>query len=300
MTNPDNVIGTNAAYSGRTSANAFNDGLAAYTRGILTGWVCSPSSGLTVSLGGDGTTRDVAIAEDNAGNKTTINNRLGASVEVTVAAAPGSSSRIDAIVAYVDNPPQGTSTVAGNPAACGIISVTGTAASSPTTPTDSQIRSAITADGASGTTAYYVILSTVTIATGTTDLTASDIEQGAQSTISNNQINYSTLKLWMPDYAQKGSTNLLSSDNSTTFTDTGFVYYECLVYKDDSTSPHIDVRLNGYIFNAADGAKDLNNNLVAQVRGLVPVAAGDTLAVSYSSGSLVSKRNAFFVPGRWV
>lgn len=183
MTNPDNTIGTNAAYSGRTSANAFNDGLAAYNRGILTGWACSPSSGLTVSLGGDGTTRDVAIAVDNAGNKTTINNRLGTPVEVTVAAAPGSNSRIDAIVAYVDNPPQGTSTVADNPAACGIISVTGMVASSPTTPNDSQIRSAITADGASGTTAYYVILATVTVAAGTTDLTSDNITQGETATL---------------------------------------------------------------------------------------------------------------------
>ena len=74
MTNPNNAVGTNGAFGGRTSVNAFNDGLASYSAGIMSGWACEPSSGLTVVLGGDGNTRDVAIAEDNAGNKTTINN----------------------------------------------------------------------------------------------------------------------------------------------------------------------------------------------------------------------------------
>lgn len=178
MTNPDNAIGTNAAYGGRTSVNAFNDGIGAYSRGVLSGWECVPNSGMTVSLGGSGTTRDVAIAEDNAGNKTTINNISGSPVDVTMAAAPASNSRIDLVVAYVDNPPQGTSTIADNYEACGIIAVQGTAASSPTPPTDNIIRTAITADGASGTTAYYVVLASITIANGTTDIVDGDITAG--------------------------------------------------------------------------------------------------------------------------
>ena len=70
MTNPNNAVGTNGAYGGRTSVNAFNDILGAFSSGILSGWVCSPDTGLTLALGGDGTTRDVAVAEDTAGNKT--------------------------------------------------------------------------------------------------------------------------------------------------------------------------------------------------------------------------------------
>ena len=177
MTNPNDAVGTNAAYGGRTSTNAFNDDLAPYNRGILTGWACVPNSGMTVSLGGDGSTRDVAVAEDNAGNKTTINNISGSPVDVTMAAAPASNSRIDAVVAYVDNPAQGSSSVADNPSACGIIAVQGTAASSPVVPSEAQIRSAITADGASGTTAYYVVLAYITIASGTTDIVSGDISQ---------------------------------------------------------------------------------------------------------------------------
>lgn len=177
MTNPNNAVGTNGAYGGRTSVNAFNDILGAFSSGILSGWVCSPDTGLTLALGGDGTTRDVAVAEDTAGNKTTINNISGSPVSVTLDAAPNANSRIDAIVAYVDNPPQGTSTITDNYGACGLIVVKGTAAASPVKPDNSAIRTAITADGASGTTAYYVVLAYVTIATGTTTITSGMIEQ---------------------------------------------------------------------------------------------------------------------------
>lgn len=188
MTNPNNAVGTNAAYGGRTSVNAFNDDLAVYSRGVMSGWACSPSSGLTVSLGGDGTARDVAVAEDNAGNKVTINNISGSPVSVTLAAAPGSNSRIDAIVAYVDNPPQGSSTIADNYEACGLIAVSGSASSSPVPPNDSAIRTAITADGASGATAYYVVLATVNLASGTTDIVETDITAGTSANISNDNI----------------------------------------------------------------------------------------------------------------
>lgn len=181
MTNPNNSVGTNAAYAGRTSVNAFNDDLAAYSRGILNGWACSPDSGLTVVLGGNGTIRDVAIAQDNAGNKTTINNISGAPVAVTLNAAPGANSRIDAIVAYVDNPPQGSATIADNYEACGLIAVNGTAAVNPVAPTENVIRSAITADGASGATAYYVVLATAKLASGTTDISADNITAGEDS-----------------------------------------------------------------------------------------------------------------------
>ena len=193
-TNPNNAVGTNGAFGGRTSVNAFNDCLAAYSGGILSGWACSPSSGLTVVLGGNGNTRDVAIAEDNAGNKTTINNISGSPIAITLENAPSTNSRIDAIVAYVDNPPTGSSTATDNYEACGLIAVQGTAASSPSAPTDSAIRTAITADGASGTTAYYVVLATVTVASGTTSITASNIQSGSKAGL--NPANFGATK-WM-------------------------------------------------------------------------------------------------------
>lgn len=193
MTNPNNAVGTNAAYGGRTSVNAFNDDLSAYSRGVLSGWACAPSSGLTVALGGNGTTRDVAVAEDVTGNKTSINNISGAPIEVTIDAAPASNSRIDVIVAYVDSTLQGSATVTDNYGVCGLITVSGTASSSPSAPSESAIRSAITADGAAGATAYYVVLATITIASGTTDLTTSNISAGDEAKITSDKVDFATL-----------------------------------------------------------------------------------------------------------
>ena len=185
MTNPNNSVGTNGAFGGRTSVNAFNDVMGAFSRGILSGWACVPNSGLTVSLGGHGTTRDTAIAVDNAGNKTSINNISNSPINVTIGAAPGTNSRIDAIVAYVDNPPSGSATSTDNPGACGLIVVQGTTASSPVVPTEAQIRTGITADGASGTTAYYVVIAYITMASGTTDITSGEITAGPSATLNN-------------------------------------------------------------------------------------------------------------------
>lgn len=183
MTNPNNAIGTNAAYNGRTSVNAFNDNLNAYTRGIMSGWACVPNTGLTVSIGGTSGIRDVAVAEDNAGNKTTINNISAQPINVTLATAPASNSRIDLIVIYVDGSPQGVATVTDNPSACGIVSVKGTASATPSVPNDSAIRAAITADGAAGTTAYYTIVAQITMATGTTDITSAMIAPGVRTEV---------------------------------------------------------------------------------------------------------------------
>jgi len=192
MTNPNNAVGTNAAYGGRTSVNAFNDDLSAYSRGVLSGWACAPSSGLTVALGGNGTTRDVAVAEDVTGNKTSINNISGAPIEVTIDAAPASNSRIDVVVAYVDSTLQGSATVTDNYGVCGLITVSGTASSSPSAPSESAIRSAITADGAAGATAYYVVLAKITIASGTTDLTTSNISAGDEAKITSDKVDFTT------------------------------------------------------------------------------------------------------------
>lgn len=179
MTNPNNAIGTNGAFDGRTSPNALNDLTAAFTRGIVSGWNCAPKSGMTVQLGGSASVRDVALAEDNAGDKLTINNRSGAPVEITLDGAPATNNRVDAIVAYVDNPSTGDGNTTDNPTACGIIAVSGTVAANPTAPTDEQIRSAITTDGATGGVAYYVILATIRVGTSVTSIGSGVITQGS-------------------------------------------------------------------------------------------------------------------------
>lgn len=178
-TNPSDAIGTNAAYNGRTSPRAFNDVLSLFEgRGILSGWQCLPSNNMVVTLGGQNGVQDVAIAQDNAGNNTTIDNRLQEPVEVEIAPASNTSTSTDYLVAYVNNPPEGTPLAADNPGACGLIDVRGSGAAAPT---EAQIRAAITADGGTGVTAYYVVLATIAVAAGTTAITAANITQGKES-----------------------------------------------------------------------------------------------------------------------
>jgi len=179
MTNPGNALGTNGAFGGRTTVNALNDALAGYNgRGILSGWACEPVSGMTVALGGNHTTRDVAVAEDDAGNRTTINNRTNAPVEVTLEPAETLGQRIDTIVAYVQNPPQNPNKTPDNPECVSILAVKGEVAVTPVPPTEEQIRAAITADGGSGVTAYYVVMATITVPENATDITIAQIQPG--------------------------------------------------------------------------------------------------------------------------
>ena len=190
MTNPGNAVGTPAAYNGRTSVNAFSDWGNAYSRGIVSGWACQPSTGMTVTVGGVAGVRDVASAENNIGAKTTINNISQSPVSVTLEAALTSSQRLDSIVAYVDASPQGDGETSDNPSACGLIAVSG---SSTSYPDETTIRTAITADGASGSTAYYVVLANVAVAANTTDITSDMITQGTFAQLATQNIDFTTL-----------------------------------------------------------------------------------------------------------
>lgn len=298
MANPNNAVGTNAAYAGRTSVNAFNDGLAAYSRGVISGWACAPSSGLTVTLGGDGTTRDVAVAEDNAGNKTSVNNISGSPVEVTISAAPGANSRIDAIVAYVDNPPQGTSTIADNYEACGLISVQGTAAANPVAPNDSAIRSAITADGASGTTAYYVVLAYITIASGTTDITSNMIKNGDPASIRTALVT-SRIRLYSDTSGTSGSIAL--SDNVANYTKITIEFSRSSSSRWSATI----FNANGRTTTLSASRKTASGVITFYTAGLsisdstITIGTGGAVAVNSSGIAGFSDSNELYITGVW-
>ena len=183
MTNPDNALGTNGAFGGRTSVNAFNDVLATFDgAGIVSGFAVAPDTGMTVAVGGDGTTRDVAVAEDPFGNRTTVDNISGDPIPVTIDTASTTSARIDSIVAYVNSPANASDTSVDNPTACGIIAVNGTSGGAPL---DDAIRTAITADGGTGSTAYYVVIANVSVPANTTAITSGLITAGTSINLTN-------------------------------------------------------------------------------------------------------------------
>lgn len=290
MTNPDNAVGTNAAYGGRTSVNAFNDDLSAWSRGVMSGWACTPDGGLVVSLGGNGTDRDVAVAEDNVGNKTSINNISGAPIKLTMAAAPGSGTRLDSIVAYVDASPQGSATITDNYEACGLIVVQGTPSASPAAPTDNEIRSAITSDGASGPTAYYVVLATITMASGTTDITDGEIAAGdaaglvGEGIVTADNIDFATIGLGevveapltvtLPTTAYNG-TNVILSTGSKRFS--GGVYLLsiptfCVALSNVNYQANLSYKIdNGSWETIKNWAYWENGGLVGSIGATIPV-----------------------------
>lgn len=181
MTNPGNAIGTNGAYGGRTSVNAFNDVLSGFSlgqAGILSGWGVSINDSQQLVLGGGTQVRDVAIAMDPNGNFTSVDNISGQPIALTLPAAPATGTRYDMVVAYVVNPPMGTKTVVDNPGACGLIVVDGGTGGMNASDADTRIREAITQDGAAGTTAYYVVLCEVMRQAGETVISPGKISSG--------------------------------------------------------------------------------------------------------------------------
>lgn len=176
MTNPNNIVRVRARNGGRASVYEANAWCQSFTPGILegVGVVQNTSADMNVLVGGSATKPDVLIAQNPAGYKIALD-IIG---QQTVAiSAPASNSRISAIVAYTDDLALATTedNVTGSPASCGLIVVNGTAAANPTAPTEAQIRTAITNDGATGSQAAYCVIATITVASNTTIITNSMI-----------------------------------------------------------------------------------------------------------------------------
>ena len=199
MTNPDNIVRVRARNGGRASVYEANGWAQAYTSGLLegNGVTQNTSADMNVLVGGSATKPDVVLAINPADYKIGLDLVGQQAIAIT---APASNSRISAIVAYTDDLSLATSedTVTGSPSSCGLIVVNGTASVSPSEPTDNQIRTAITADGATGSQASYCIIATVLVESTTTTITDSMItikraQIGSQNidfaTFNNNQSN---------------------------------------------------------------------------------------------------------------
>ena len=172
MTNPDNIVRVRARNGGRASVYEANGWAQAYSAGLLegNGVKQNTSANMNVLVGGSTTKPDVVLAENAAGYRVALDIVGQQAVAIT---KPASNSRISAIVAYTDDLSLGTTedTVTGSPSSCGLIVVNGNAASSPSAPTDTQIRNAITADGATGSQAAYCVIATILVASNTTTIT---------------------------------------------------------------------------------------------------------------------------------
>lgn len=193
MTNPDNIVRVRARNGGRASVYEANGWCQAYNTGILegTGVTQNTSADMHVLVGGSSSKPDVIIAQNPAGYKIALDIVGQQAITIT---KPSSNSRISAIVAYTDDLALDSTqdTITGSPASCGLIVVNGTTSSSPSAPTDTQIRSAITSDGATGSQASYAVIATVLVASNTTTITNSLITRN-QAAMGSSKIDFATL-----------------------------------------------------------------------------------------------------------
>lgn len=215
MTNPDNIVRVRARNGGRASVYEANGWCQAYGSGILegTGVVQNTVANMTVLVGGSSSKPDVLIAQNPAGYKIALD--LVGQQPVTIT-APASNSRISAIVAYTDDLAleSAEDTVTGSPASCGLIVVNGSSSASPSAPTDTQIRNAITSDGATGSQASYAIIATIKVASNTTSIT--------DALITRNQAGVQSSKI---DFTTFPSQRLTFSSKDITQSDTTIVSY---------------------------------------------------------------------------
>lgn len=192
MTNPNNIVRVRARNGGRASVYEANAWAQGFSMGILEGYgvTQNTSADMNVLVGGSATKPDVLIAQNPAGYKIALDIIGRQAVAIT---APASNSRISAIVAYTNDLSLSTTQddVTGSPASCGLIVVNGTAAANPVAPTDSQIRKAITSDGATGSQAAYCVIATIKVASNTTMITNSLISTN-QAAIGSKNIDFAT------------------------------------------------------------------------------------------------------------
>lgn len=172
MTNPDNIVRVRARNGGRASVYEANAWCQMLNAGLLegNGVLQNTSADMNVLVGGSASKPDVVIATAPSGYHVALDIVGQQAVAIT---APATNSRISAVVAYTDDLSLSTTedTVTGSPASCGLIVVNGTTSANPTNPTEATIRSAITADGATGSQAAYVVIAYITVSSATTAIT---------------------------------------------------------------------------------------------------------------------------------
>lgn len=214
MTNPDNIVRVRARNGGRASVYEANGWAQGYSSGLFegTGVIQNTVADMNVLVGGSAAKPDVVLAENPSGYKIALDIVGQQAIAIT---APATNNRVSAIVAYTDDLSLATTedTVTGSPASCGLIVVNGTAALNPTEPTDAQIRTAITADGATGSQAAYAVLALVVVASSTTAITNSIIAPNKAvidtNNIANNSITAS--KLDFTTFGTEGEQTLIST-----------------------------------------------------------------------------------------
>lgn len=107
-------------------------------------------------------------------------------------------------------------------------------------------------------------------------------------------IDFTTMKCWVPDYANRGSTSLLTGSGSThsfTIQSNGFITYSLQRY---GSGNYAQI----YINNKLIVDEEALNNSAYGPNGILPVAAGDQIYCKYSTDT--GNNFVYFIPGKWA
>jgi hypothetical protein len=193
MTNPGNIVRIRSRNGGRASVYESNMWAQKWQGGLFSGLgvTQNTSADMNVLVGGSTTNPDVVIAQNAAGYNIALDIVGKQAVLIT---KPAANSRISSIVAYTNDLSLSSTdtTTTGSPSSCGLIVVNGATSATPVAPTDTEIRTAITADGATGSQATYCVIASITVASTTTTITNTLISI-RKALLTGDKINFATI-----------------------------------------------------------------------------------------------------------
>ena len=172
FTNPGKIVrlrsrpnGHGSVYEANMWAQQHSDGLFS-GRGVVRNTVAD----MNVLVGGTTDNPDVVLGKLPSGFLIALDIVGQQVIRIT---APSSNKRIASVVAYSDNIALNSTdtNTTGSPSSCGLIVVYGPTSATPVAPTESQIRQAVTQDGATGSQAVIAVIANITTESSTTTIT---------------------------------------------------------------------------------------------------------------------------------
>lgn len=206
FTNPGKIVRLRSRPNGRGSVYEANMWAQQHSDGLFSGRgvVRNTVADMNVLVGGTTDNPDVVLGKLPSGFLIALDIVGQQVIRIT---APSSNKRIASVVAYSDNIALNSTdtNTTGSPSSCGLIVVYGSTSATPVAPTESQIRQAVTQDGATGSQAVIAVIANITTESSMTTITDEMIA-----------INYGKLSSHSIDF-----TTMPDNKYSTTEIDTG-------------------------------------------------------------------------------
>lgn len=172
FTNPGKIVRLRSRPNGRGSVYEANMWAQQHSDGLFSGHgvVRNTVADMNVLVGGTTDNPDVVLGRLPSGFLIALDIVGQQVIRIT---APSSNKRIASVVAYSDNIALNSTdtNTTGSPSLCGLIVVYGSTSATPVAPTESQIRQAVTQDGATGSQAVIAVIANITTESSTTTIT---------------------------------------------------------------------------------------------------------------------------------